>query len=103
MKSIRLVLSIFLFAGTLGLGSAPLWAQGIISKVALESSNYCHIRYPAIREETLFWDRPVLQDARSSDIIDFYGPCDHDPLGKEEILTQRTQYRRELNEKANEE
>jgi len=23
------------------------------------------------------------------DIIDFYGPCNHDPLGKDEIQSQR--------------
>lgn len=28
---------------------------------------------------------PVLKDADSGDIIDFDGPCDLDPLGKDEI------------------
>ena len=102
MKGMRLLIGLFL-AGIMCIGAARAGAQDVILKVAAEAGNYCHIRYPAIREETLFWDRPVLQDARSSDIIDFYGPCDHDPLGKEEIRAQRIQYRRELNEKANEE
>ena len=31
---------------------------------------------------------PRLKAADSSDIIDFYGPCSHDPLGKEAVQTQ---------------
>jgi hypothetical protein len=31
----------------------------------------------------------VLKDPSSGDIIDFYGSCDHDPLGQDEIASQR--------------
>ena len=34
---------------------------------------------------------------RSGDIIDFYGPCDYDPLGKEAVLRQRAELVRERN------
>jgi hypothetical protein len=66
--------------------------EGVLVKVAASpASNYCHLKFPAIREETLSWDRPVLKDSSSSDIIDFYGPCDTDPLGKDQIARQTRQ------------
>jgi len=33
----------------------------------------------------------MLKDPRSGDIISYYGPCNYDPLGKEQILRQRAQ------------
>jgi hypothetical protein len=74
-------------------------AEGILLKEPLApGSNVGHLRFPAIREETLSWDRPVLKDPSSGDIIDFYGPLDHDPLGEEEIRTQKNQLRRYLDD-----
>jgi len=40
-----------------------------------------------MREETLASSQPVLKDV--DDIVDFYGACDHNPLGKEEIQAQK--------------
>jgi len=100
VKTIKLLLSVLLLAGTLGATVAPGWADGVILKVeATPGSNYCHLKFPAIREDTLYWARPVLKDAGSGDIIDFYGPCDHDPLGREEIQAQRTEWERRLRPK----
>jgi hypothetical protein len=83
----------FFFAGVFLLTGAPAWAaEGIISKVADKSGSSCYLKFPAIREETLYWDRPVLKDSTDGDIIDFYGPCDYDPLGKESVARQRAQY-----------
>jgi len=102
MKNMKLVLALLFLTGAIWASATLGWAQQIISKVVVNGkTNYCHIKYPAIREETLFWDRPVLKDASSGDVIDFYGRCDHDPLGREEILAQRAQWRNELNDKAN--
>ena len=82
----------FLLMALAPLSSAPSWAaEKVISKVTL-SENYCHLKFPAIEEETLWWDRPVLKDPTDGDIIDFYGPCDYDPLGKSEIGRQRRAY-----------
>jgi hypothetical protein len=53
------------------------------------------MRFPAIGEDTLSWDRPVLKDKSTGDIIDYYGSCNHDPLGKEEIWAQRLQEQRQ--------
>jgi hypothetical protein len=89
MKIIRTLLALSVLVGTLGLSTSPLWADGALSKVQLPGTNYCHMKFPAIREDTLFTDKPELKDAGTKDVIDFYGPCDHDPLGKEEIRRQR--------------
>ncbi|HEX2522232.1 MAG TPA: hypothetical protein VHP35_08905, partial [Terriglobia bacterium] len=69
-------------------------ADGILLKEeSAPGSNYGHLKFPAIREETLGSDHPVLKDASSGDIIDFYGPLDHDPLGADEVRSQRFQLR----------
>ena len=89
MKTMKSVLSVLFLAGAMGSSIAAVGAEGAISKDVLTKGSYCHMKFPAIREETLDWDRAVLKDASSGDIIDFYGPCDHDPLGREEIESQR--------------
>jgi hypothetical protein len=81
----------------LGLPSLSVWgAEGIIYKAAV-SANYCHLKFPAIREETLYTKSPVLKDSRDGDIVDFYGPCDHDPLGQEEVRRQKADIIRDQN------
>ncbi|HEV8343987.1 MAG TPA: hypothetical protein VGR30_16580 [Candidatus Binatia bacterium] len=76
--------------GTLGVGATAASADGILLKEELEpGSNYCHMKFPAIREDTLNSNRPVLKDAGTADIVDYYGSCDHNPLGKDEIASQR--------------
>lgn len=89
MKNLKPILTAVLLTGALGASAAPAEPRDIVSKVELVSAGYCHLKFPAIRERTLGWSRPVLKDADSGDIIDFYGPCDHDPLGPEEIRAQR--------------
>ena len=85
-------LTLFL-TGAFLLGDSLVWAaEGIISKVANPSGSACNLKFPAISEETLYWDHPVLKDSTDGDIIDFYGPCNYDPLGKESVARQRAQY-----------
>jgi len=81
--------------GGLALITATAWgADGFISKTPDSTGKYCHLKFPAIREDTLYSDRPVLKDPSSGDIIDLYAPCDYDPLGKEEVERQRAFHRR---------
>jgi hypothetical protein len=76
--------------------SSILWAaQGIISKVPDASGKFCNLKFPAIKEDTLTSDRPELKDPSEGDIVDFYGPCDYDPLGKEEVQRQKWDIQRE--------
>ena len=97
MKGIRAFLSVLFLGGTLGLSNAPAWGEDALVKVSADpQGNYCRMKFPAIREDTLNWARPVLKDASSKDVIDFYGPCNHDPLGREEIEAQRAEWNRHL-------
>jgi hypothetical protein len=91
MKIVTSFLAALLLVGSFGVSNALAVAPGVISSAASTPGSSCHLRFPAIREDTLSWDRPVLKDASTGDIIDFYGSCDHDPLGKDEIESQRQQ------------
>ena len=78
------------------LSSSAAWtAEGIISKVPDSSGMFCNLKFPAIKEGTLSSNRPVLKDLSENDIVDFYGPCDYDPLGKEEVQRQKGDIYRE--------
>ena len=91
----KLVVAVLFLGGAIGLGEisaraddlTSASARGVISQDAMTDGSYCHTKFEAIREETLALSQPVLQDV--DDIIDFYGPCNHDPLGKEEIQSQK--------------
>ena len=96
MKIAKSFLAGLLLVGSFGTSGALAAAPGVITNATLTPGSYCHLTFPAIREETLSWDRPVLKDASEGDIIDFYGPCDHDPLGKDEIESQRRRQNADL-------
>lgn len=87
MKIRGLLLAVPLLTGLL---AAPVSAD-VLFKVKLGGSNYFHMKFPAIDERALGSDQPVLKSVDSGDLIDSYGPCDHDPQGKEEIASQRYQ------------
>jgi hypothetical protein len=92
MKSIKLLLTVMALTGALGLSAVSSRAETVISKDVFTNGSYCHAKFETIREETLASSRPVLKDV--DDIVDFYGPCDHDPLGKEEIRAQKIEAHR---------
>ena len=94
MKTAISFLAALLLVGSFGTTGALAAAEGVISNATFTAGSYCHLTFPAIREETLSWDRPVLKDPSAGDIIDFYGSCDHDPLGQDEIAYQRRQAER---------
>jgi hypothetical protein len=89
MKTMKSVLAVLVLSGamTSSIASAAD-ADGVILKVFSTEGGYCHMKFPAIVERTLGSKNPVLKDASSGDIIDFYGPCNHDPLGRDEIHSQ---------------
>ena len=87
MKNIKSLMSVVFLTGALGLSAVSVGAENVISKDALADGSYCHMKFESIRENTLASSQPVLKD--TDDIIDFYGPCNHDPLGKEEIQSQK--------------
>ena len=91
----RLGVMLFLIENSLSIPPLVAAAEKFIFKVPDAAGTYCHLKFPAISESTLFSDRPVLKDPSEGDIRDFYGPCDYDPLGNEEIRRQRADHQRE--------
>ncbi len=89
MKIANALLAGLLLAGTLGAADAAFAADGVIFKQELTPGSYCHLKFPAIRGRTLAGNHPVLKDPSEGDIIDFYGPCDEDPLGADQIHEQK--------------
>ena len=92
MNNIKSLMSVVFLTGAVGLSVASAGAEAVISKDViskdvLADGSYCHTKFESIREDTLASSQPVLKDA--DDIIDFYGACNHDPLGKEEIQSQK--------------
>lgn len=65
-------------------------------KKRIENSNTCHLTFPAIRRDTLFTQKPQLQDPKHGELINFYGSCDHDPLGEAEVKAQRREVTRKF-------
>ncbi len=96
MKNIK-VLVFTLSLGIVGSGGIAAAADGIISKDVLDTGSYCHLKFPAIDEASLRTEHPFLKSPESGDIIDFYGSCDHEPLGNNEINAQllQLQHRRD--------
>jgi hypothetical protein len=91
MKKTNSIVFNLLLASTLFAGAYAVEADELVMKEVANASAYCHMKFPPMREDTLGWERPVL-DHNAGNIIDFYGPCDHDPTG----LSERTRQRRHL-------
>jgi hypothetical protein len=85
-------LTALLFIGWLGaspaLGDDTSNAKGILQKDEFVPSGYCHQKIPTIRENSLAGDHPILNP---EDTIDFSGPCNEEPLGKEQLHDQKLQ------------
>jgi hypothetical protein len=89
MKIATSFLAALLLAGTLGAFNNAMAEDGILSKDELAGTGYCHMKFPAIRQSTLGNDQPELKDSSTGDVVDFYGPCDTDPLGQDQIQDQQ--------------
>ena len=85
MRSFGKALSVVVLAGSLG-GSAMAADRPLVKEELAQ--DYCHMKFPAIREETL-GKQPVLKDSSTGDIIDFYGPCDETPTSNDQVFAQR--------------
>ena len=87
MKTISLLTNLII-SSTLLWGVTTVDSQELMLKVPAETTSYCHLKFPPISEESLFSSNPVLNESAGHS-IDFYGSCDHDPLGLDEIRSQR--------------
>ena len=88
MKIATSFLAGVLFIGTMGAISA-MAEDSIVAKDAITASSYCHEKFPAISSRTLGDAQPVLKDSSVGDVIDFYGPCNEDPKGKNQVEEQK--------------
>jgi len=102
MKHRKAITPALVVAAAVGFGGANAQtfnertSDGMILKRELGDTNYCHMKFPAMEENTLTSPRPALKPPGTGDIIDFYGPCDHDPRGEDEIAKQRNENQRLL-------
>ena len=89
MKIATSILAAVLFIGTLGAFNNAIAEDGIISKDSLTSDPYCHEKFAAMRQSTLDDSQPALKNSTTGDVIDFYGPCDENPVGKDQVQEQK--------------
>ena len=87
MKRIGTIVSMMVLAGSMT--TSVFAADGVLLKEQFRADNYCHMKFPAIKEQTLAGSNPELKDSSSGDVIDFYGSCDESPTGKDQIVEQR--------------
>jgi hypothetical protein len=91
MRTARLLLASLLLTGSLGAINSVIAADsdGYIEKVPLSVGNYCHEKFPAIEQQTLGTNDPTLRN--DQDVIDYYGPCDEKPTGKDQQHQQQVE------------
>jgi hypothetical protein len=88
MKTARSFLAGLLLVGSLSAASSALAANEDIEKVPLTDNSYCHEQFDAIQGRTLDSNDPTLKSASSGDVIDYYGPCNENPTGKDQQQEQ---------------
>lgn len=86
MQRISATLAAMVLVSSL-VGSAYAADGGLAKDDAAE--NYCHLRFPAIRQRTLDTANPQLKRASTGDTIDYYGACDETPTSQSQILEQK--------------
>ena len=87
MKIATSLLAVLLFSGTLGALNNAIAEDGILQKDQFAGTSYCHEKFPAIGRNTLGNDQPEL--STKGGVIDFYGPCDENPLRQDQIQAQK--------------
>jgi hypothetical protein len=78
-----------LLSSTLFLAAPAVEAEEVISRVPRDRTVYCHPKFPTMRVDAMSMDHAIL-DPLAGNVADFYGPCDYDPAGLDEIRVQRS-------------
>jgi len=89
MKNFKANLSMLLVVGVLGTSGAALAADGVEVEGQLAPGSYCHEKFTAMNKRSLGDNQPELKQSTTGDIVDYYGPCDENPTGKDQIATQK--------------
>ena len=98
MKTINAMTFALSFIGLIGLVSVANAGDGIVSKTNAADGSYCHMKFSSIDPVRSTVEHPVLASPNTGDLVDFYGSCAHDPLGKDEVQTQLQQRYRDSRE-----
>ena len=96
MNSLKANLSMLLVAGVLGTSGAALAADGVVVEGQLAPGSYCHEKFPAITGRSLGDNQPQLKQSTTGDIVDYYGPCDENPTGKDQIASQKLEQQHQM-------
>ena len=91
MKPIGTIATMLVLAGSVA-GSAIAADQLIMKESAGDAgASYCYMKFSAIDENTLASDHPRQKPSWKGDIVDFNGPCDESPTGKDQVQEQKLQ------------
>ena len=88
MKNAKSLLAALILLSNIAVSATALANDGVISEDVLSSGSYCHEKFPAIEGKSLASNDPVLKSAQSGDVIDYYGPCNEKPTGKDQTEEQ---------------
>ena len=86
MKNAKSLLAALIFLSSVTAGATALADEGVISKDDLSTESYCHQKFPAMTESSIASNDSVPE---SGDVIDYYGPCNENPTGKDQIQQQK--------------
>jgi hypothetical protein len=89
MKRIATIATMLVLTGALAHRATAQDGVLLREQAGGSEENYCHMKFPAIDENTLAGSHPQLKPAWDGDVIDFYGPCDESPTGKDQVIEQR--------------
>jgi len=92
MTNFKSNLSMLLIVGVLGTSGVALAADGVEVEGQLAPGSYCHEKFPAMTERSRDGSQPQLKQSTTGDVVDYYGPCDEDPTGKDQIATQKLEH-----------
>jgi hypothetical protein len=97
MQNAQALLAGLIFLANITASGTALAADGVLSKDEFKPSGYCHEKFPAIEGKSLASNKPVLKSPSSGDVIDFYGPCDENPAGKDQQHEQKLEFEHHMN------
>ena len=89
MKNTKTFIAALILLSSVAASGMAMADDGVISKDALTPQSYCHEKFPAMQAKSLGTDDPTLKSTASGDIVDFYGPCNENPTGKDQVQEQK--------------
>ena len=93
MKNAKALLAaVILLANITASGTALAADDGVISKEPLTPDSYCHEKFPAMKSGSLDDNKPTLKSPTSGDVVDYYGPCNESPTGKDQVNEQKLEF-----------